>query len=143
MKLRRFYEKKNWVNKIEIRKFHYELPGFQGSLISIIQKFFLTNLKRCFRIPHFHDRENEKSVPAMRIEYILKHGSCFEYKMLDDELYRLAFRVSGSNDKDYIFVIEPYVLADGGVEVNIVTCYANFKRDTHRTLRVAKYTQNN
>ena len=94
-------------------------------------------------MPHFHDRENEKSIPVMSMEYILEHGNCFEYKMIGDELYRLAFRISGDKDKDYIFVIEPYILADGSIEVNIVTCYANYKTDTHRTLRVAEYARSN
>lgn len=143
MKLRRFYKKKNWVNKMEIKKFHRKLSGFQRLLIDKTQKFFLENLKRCFRIPHFYDRENEKSVPVMSVEYILKHGNCFEYKMIGDELYRLAFRVSGDKDKDYIFVIEPYILADGSIEVNIVTCYANYKTDTHKTLRVSEYARSN
>ena len=143
MKIRRFYEKKFWVNKMEIKKFHRELPGYQGLLIYRTQKFFLANLKRCFRIPHFLDRETEKSVPVMSMEYILKHGNCFEYKMLGDELYRLAFRISGDEDKDYIFVIEPYILADGSIEVNIVTCYANYKTDTHKTLRVSEYARSN
>ena len=141
MELRNASDKMMYVYENDINKYHREIKGFKGIDIFKIQKYLLENCKKFSFRYHFLERKEEKEVPTIDTKEILKHGSCFEYKMVGDKLYRFALRVSGSKDKDYVFVLEPFTKRNGEVQVDFVTCYANFKRDTHRTLCASNYTK--
>ena len=145
MKLRSVTVKNRLVQECQISKFHMELENFDANNILLAQKTFLKRHCVVSYIPHFIRRRYEKCIPEADIKDILKYGCCFEYKLVNGALYRMAFRVSGEKINgnkilDYIFIIEPYGNPKNGeVEIRFITCYANRKSDTHRTLRIAQY----
>ena len=131
----------NFVYENDVTKFHREIKGFKGIEIFKIQKYLLNNCKIFFSSFHFLERKEEKNIPDIEVKELLKHGSCFEYKMVGDKLYRFALRFSGNKDKDYVFVLEPFVKTNGETQVKFVTCYANYKNDVHRSLRTFNYAK--
>ena len=132
----------NFVYENDVTKYHRELKGFKGIEIFKIQKYLLNNCKIFFSSFHFLERKEEKNIPDIEVKELLKHGSCFEYKLVEgNKLYRFALRFSGNKDKDYVFVLEPFVKTNGETQVKFITCYANYKNDVHRSLRTSNYAK--
>ena len=88
---------------------------------------------------HFRDRETEKGVRRLRLEDVLAKGQCFEYKLSNGRLYRMAFRVEGKNGVDACYVIQPGLTRNGKVGVLFITGWLNASDDHHSTLRKGAY----
>lgn len=139
----KFYALGEFIDKRKVKRFHRDLPEFDKKRIYNIQIEILKKTTSFSFVSHFEERKNEKNIPDIDPMDALKFGSCFEYKMVYGKIFRLALRVSGRrigiDNEDFIFIVEPFVKANGEMEVKFVTCYGNRKGDTHRTLRVSQY----
>ena len=123
----------------EIVRFHVSLDGFNESVVSEAVALMRSKLAFVRTSSHFRDRETEKGVCRLRLEDVLAKGQCFEYKLSNGRLYRMAFRVEGKNGVDACYVIQPGLTRNGKVGVLFVTGWLNASDDHHSTLRKGAY----
>lgn len=123
----------------EIVRFHVSLDGFDKAVVTAAVALMRSRLAFVRTSPHFCEREVQKGVRRPRLEDVLAHGKCFEYKLSNGRLYRMAFRVAGSHGKDACYVIQPGLTRNGKVGVLFVTGWLNASDDHHATLRKGAY----
>lgn len=123
----------------EIVRFHVSLDGFDKAVVTAAVALMMSKLAFVRTSPHFRAREAQKGVRRPRLEDVLAKGQCFEYKLSNGRLYRMAFRVEGKNGVDACYVIQPGLTRNGKVGVLFVTGWLNASDDHHSTLRKGAY----
>lgn len=134
----RTYRENQFVPDEKVKKYHIEVSkDFDRKEMEKVQRHLLQNavMERC---SHYVRRGYQKKIPPILFSQFMEKGKCFEYKLVDGQLYRFAVRYTEKKDRDYIAVFQPqYKL--GILQVVMITCYANSKDDKHGTLRKGEY----
>lgn len=128
------------VRPEDVLKYHVEVSReFDEAEINKVKAYLRFATKKVIMTQHHANRQIRKRIPNIPFWKFMKMGKCFEYKMVDGSLYRLAIRLEGNAGEDYISVFQPQYNNDNELEVVVITCYANKKDDQHFTLRSNEY----
>ena len=128
------------VNQSRINKYHVDISSsFNTDWIKKFQQYINDGLVKFRFSGHCRQRRIEKNIPIIACEKFIREGICFEYKLIDDTLYRFAIRLAGKV-MDYIAVFQPQI-RNGKLEMVVITYYTNDKNDFHSTLREWEYCQ--
>ena len=134
----RHAERNLHVNPTLIDKYHTEVSkSFNTAWLKNIQQYLHKGMTKFRFTKHCNDRRIEKHIPLISTEKFIEEGVCFEYKLIQNTLYRFAVRLMGKL-QDYVAVFQPE-WKNGKLELVVVTYYANDKNDNHRTLRRWEY----
>lgn len=129
-----------FVDYDSVKKYHNVASAdFATQEIKKLMHYLAQNTECVHTSFHQRLRRSEKSIPFIPFKDYMEKGTCFEYKVIGNTLFRLAVRIEGEYDEDFISVFQPQWNSKNQLEVVIITSYANNRYDSHKTLKKKEY----